>query len=81
MGPRSIVVSDVVAAADDKDGASVVADELAVLPLDNNLHHHEASDDKAVDHSVDSVLKITCATENSWHLFSSEKDLLLNLAL
>ena len=81
MGPRSIVVSAVVVAANVKDGASVIADELAILPLYNNLHHHEAGDDEAVDRGVDGILEITCETENSWFIFSSEKGLLLNLAL
>ena len=81
MGPCSIVVSAVVVAADVKDGASVVADELAVLPLYYNLHHHEAGDYEAVDRGVDRVLEITCETENSWFIFSSDKGLLLNLAL
>ena len=64
MAPHSgvvvvvVVVAAVVAAVvavvfDVEDGARVVADELAVLPLDDELHHHEAGDDEAVDHGVD----------------------------
>ena len=61
MASHSGVVVVVVVAAiavvtvvfDVEDGARVVADELAVLPLDDELHHHEAGDDEAVDHGVD----------------------------